>query len=328
MHAANSPCNTEVEVMSGFRKATRKQAKLRLALQGPSGSGKTWGGLLIAKGIAEAMGTKKIAVIDTEKGSASMYSHLLDFDVLELSAPFSPERYVEAIREAEAAKYDLLFIDSTTHEWNGSGGCLEINDTLAQAKFRGNTWSAWNETTPRHRAFLDAIQQSAMHIIASVRTKTETAQTEENGKKRVVKLGMKAEQRDGIEYEFTTVLDIIHDGHFAIASKDRTGLFTGQNPQKITTDTGKRLWEWLNTGVVPEPTPAEKFLRRLDACNSLSEIDPIRADLNASKSLFSKYDSDTIREKLNATYARVSQAEAFGGNGSEQTEPANTETAA
>jgi hypothetical protein len=225
-----------------FQKATRKKAKLRLALTGPSGSGKTWGALQIAKGLGG-----KIACIDTEKGSASLYENIVDFDVQELSAPYTPEAYIRAIREAEAAGYDTLIIDSTTHEWNGPGGCLELLEDIAKAKYRGNTWSAWSELTPRHRAFIDAMLQSQMHIIATGRSKTETAQVEENGRKKVAKLGMKTEQRDGFEYEFTVVLDIIHDGHYAVASKDRTGLFCG-DAKPLSMETGVELLQWLETG--------------------------------------------------------------------------------
>ena len=228
-----------------FEKATRKRAKLRLGITGPSGSGKTWGALDIARGIGG-----RIAVIDTEKGSASIYSDRADFDVLELEAPYTPERFIEALDAAVAAGYDIVVLDSITHEWTGPGGCLELVDVVAATKTRGNTWAAWNEVTPRHRAFLDALVRSPVHVIATMRSKTETAQSEVNGKKSVVKLGMKAEQRDGAEYEFTTVLDIVHAGHFALASKDRTGLFAG-DAQPITVDTGRRLAAWLNQGDAP-----------------------------------------------------------------------------
>lgn len=229
-----------------FTKATRQKARLRLALTGPSGSGKTWGALLLALGLGG-----KIAVVDTERESASLYSHLADFDTLNLAAPFTPERYIEAIKAAEEAGYDTLIIDSITHEWSGVGGCLELVDQIARAKYKGNSWSAWNDVTPRHRALLDAILHSPMHVIVTLRSKTETAQTEENGRKKVVKLGMKAEQRDGFEYEMTVVLDLIHDGHFATATKDRTGLFSDANPQPITVDTGSQLKAWLEAGAEP-----------------------------------------------------------------------------
>lgn len=253
-----------------FTKAIRKKAKLRLALTGPAGSGKTYGALLIAKGLGGS-----IAVIDTEHGSASLYNNLVDFDVLELQAPYTPERFIEAIDAAEDAGYDVLIIDSITHEWSGKGGCLELNDAIAQSKFRGNTWSAWNETTKRHRAFIDRILQSRMHIISTMRSKTETAQQESiTGKKQVVKLGMKAEQRDGAEYEFSVVLDIIHDGHYATASKDRTGLFVDKDPQPIGAATGAKLLEWLESGVEPLPDiPAElDWIANIQQCTTLTEL--------------------------------------------------------
>lgn len=230
--------------MSMFKKAERKQSKLRLALTGASGSGKTTAALNIATGMGG-----KIAVLDTENGSASLYADQFDFDVVNLTAPYTPERFIEVIGAAEKAGYDTLIIDSTTHEWSGKGGCLELVDELAKAKCKGNSWSAWNEVTPRHRKFIDAMLRSDMHIIATMRSKTETAQEDiGNGKKRVVKLGMKSEQRDGIEYEFTVVLDLVHDGHYATATKDRTRLFAGQDPQIITQATGGMLMNWLTSG--------------------------------------------------------------------------------
>ena len=254
-----------------FTKATRKQARLRLALTGPSGSGKTWGALEIAKGLGG-----KIACIDTERGSASLYSDRADFDVLELAPPYSPEAYIAAIKEAESAGYDVLIIDSTTHEWSGVGGCLELVDDVARARYKGNSWSAWNEVTPRHRAFIDTMLQSRMHIVVTGRSKTETAQIEENGRKKVAKLGMKTEQRDGFEYEFTVVLDIIHDGHYAVASKDRTGLFSG-DAKPITEETGKVLLEWLQAGEPIQPiwmneTEVEELQRAMSECASLDDM--------------------------------------------------------
>ncbi|AMO83168.1 MULTISPECIES: ATP-binding protein [Hafniaceae] len=224
-----------------FEKAMRKKAKLRLALTGPSGAGKTYSALVICK----SMGGKT-AVIDTEKGSASLYSNEFDFDVLELDPPFSPERFIEAIAAAEAAGYDNLVIDSISHEWGGVGGCLDDLDTIAKTKFKGNTHAAWSALTPRHRKFLDSILRVNCHVVATMRSKTETAQQE--GSKKVVKLGMKSEQRDGVEYEFTTVLDINHETHTATASKDRTGLFSNVDYTVIDDSVGKKLVDWLNDG--------------------------------------------------------------------------------
>lgn len=230
-----------------FQKAMKKRAKLRLALSGPSGSGKTYGALMIAAGLGG-----KIAVIDTERGSASLYSDLVEFDTLEIAPPFTPERFIEALQAAASAGYNVCVLDSITHEWDGAGGCLEINETIAHSKFKGNTWAAWNETTPRHRAFLDAILQAPMHIIATMRSKTETVQGDD---KKVKKLGMKAIQREGAEYEFTVVLDIEHEKHYAIGSKDRTRLFS--EPHVISPETGKRLLAWLDSGTSPRLSDAE-----------------------------------------------------------------------
>lgn len=258
-----------------FQKATRKTAKLRLALTGPSGSGKTTAALVIARELGN-----KIACIDTEHGSASLYADLADFDVMELSAPYSPERYIAAIKDAEQAGYEVLIIDSVTHEWSGAGGVLEILDEVARAKFRGNTWSAWNELTPRHRKFIDTILQSKMHVICTGRSKTETVQTEENGKKKVAKLGMKTEQREGFEYEMSVVLDLIHDGHYAMASKDRTRLFGG-DPKPITADTGRMLLEWLNSGAKIEVDPSE-VARYVDGIDSAEDMVQLKAAFGAA----------------------------------------------
>jgi hypothetical protein len=252
-----------------FVKAVRKQAKLRLALTGPSGSGKTYSALLMAKGFGG-----KVAVIDTEHGSASLYCDLLEFDVMELTAPYSPERYISAIRDAEKDGYDVLIIDSITHEWNGTGGMLQINEELARSKFKGNTWSAWSESDPRHRKFVDAILQTKMHVIVTMRSKTETsAEKDSNGKTKIIQLGMKAEQRDGIIYEFTTVLDLVHGGHYATATKDRTGVFS-DDPKVITPETGKTILDWLATGV--EVAPEFSFSDYVTAIDGALTLDLLK----------------------------------------------------
>ena len=255
-----------------FQKAERKKSKLRLALTGPSGSGKTYGALLVGKGLGG-----KIAVIDTEKGSAALYSHLVDFDVLDLEPPYTPERYRQAVKLAVDNGYSVVIIDSITHEWSGSGGCLELNDEIAKAKYRGNTWSAWNDTKARHRAFIDDLLACPAHVIVTMRSKTETAQVEVNGRKQVQKLGMKSEQNDGIEYEFTTVLDLVHDGNFALPSKDRTGLFPpNSNPFKLSENIGQKLAEWLESGK-PIPTADEVLAGFISDCEKAETIEQLQA---------------------------------------------------
>lgn len=272
-----------------FKKAERKKSKLRLGITGPSGSGKTYAALTLAKVIG-----KKIAAIDTEHGSMSLYEHMCDFDVIDMEAPYTPQRMIEYIKMAESNGYDCLIIDSITHEWSGPGGCIEMNDTTARTKFKGNTWSAWSITKPMHRALLDTIIASPMHIITTLRSKTETAQEGRN----VVKLGMKAEQDAGYEYEMSVVLDIVHEGHFALASKDRTGIFTDKPAQPITEETGKQLMAWLDSGAEPTPEPTKpkteptaitpekqketfgKASAAIKACATLAEVEKLRIGIN------------------------------------------------
>lgn len=227
-----------------LQKASRKKSKLRLNISGPAGSGKTYSALLMAKGLIGDW--DKIAVIDTENGSAGLYSHLGGFNAIDLAAPFSPERYIEAIDACLKAGMECIIIDSSTHEWNGAGGCIDINEKLAQSKYKGNTWSAWSQTTPRHDAFVNKVLQCPVHVITCTRSKMETVMTDD---KKVKKLGMKDIQREGWEYELTVSLNIDRDTHTATASKDRTNLFEGKDPFIITEDTGRQIAAWCELGI-------------------------------------------------------------------------------
>lgn len=233
-----------------FQKATKQNATIKLALTGPSGSGKTYSALLIAKGLGG-----KTALLDTEFGSASLYSDIFDFDTWDEQDPngFPPEYYIRVIQAAEAAGYQNLIIDSLSHEWSGRGGCLEIADALGKTKFRGNSYVAWGEVTPRHNRLIEAIVSARINIIATMRAKTEYAlnKDEKTGKTTPQKLGLGAVQRDGMDYEFTTMFELDRDSHIANAGKDRTSLF--RDPFVITEDTGKRLADWLT-----KPIPKEK----------------------------------------------------------------------
>jgi len=232
-----------------LQKATRKKSFMRLNLSSPSGGGKTYSALLMAKGLIGDW--DKIAVIDTEAGSASLYSNLGAFNTIDLQPPYSPERYIQAIEACIKAGMQCIIIDSSTHEWSGTGGCLEANDNLAKAKYRGNTWSAWNETTPRHDAFVNKVLQSPVHFITCTRSKTETIQGED---KKVKKVGMKDMQREGWEYELTVSLNIDRETHMAIPSKDRTNLFENKPPFVITEETGRQIKQWCEQGV-PDNIP-------------------------------------------------------------------------
>jgi len=230
-----------------FRKAERKQAKLRLAICGPSGSGKTYSALLIAQGLAPE---GRIALIDTERGSGELYAHLTAYDVAPLDPPFTPNRYMELIMAAEQANYDVLIIDSLSHAWSGEGGVLDLHDKATSANRSGNSFSAWREVTPKHNALVNSIIGANLHVIVTMRTKTAYDLVDDNGKKKPIKIGLAPVQRDGVEYEFTTVLDLSVESHVATATKDRTRLFDGLHFVP-SINTGEQLHDWLLTGKDP-----------------------------------------------------------------------------
>ena len=255
--------------MLQLQKATRKKSKLRLNISGPSGSGKTYSALLMAKGLVGDW--TKIGVIDTETGSASLYEHLGDFQAVDLQAPYTPERYIEAIDLCVRGGMECIIIDSSTHEWSGQGGCIEINEKLAQSKYKGNTWSAWSQTTPRHDAFVQKVLQCPVHVITCTRSKMETVMTDD---KKVKKLGMKDIQREGWEYELTVSLNLDRDTHTATASKDRTELFDKLDPFVITEATGKMIADWCEKGITVDPVqdiyPA--WQTAVNACESVEKL--------------------------------------------------------
>ena len=230
-----------------LKKAERKKAKIRLGLSGASGFGKTYSGLLIAKGLVGDW--DKIALIDTENGSGELYSDLGDYNVITLEAPYSPERYIEAIKMCENAGMECIIIDSITHEWDGDGGCLDIQTKL------GGRYQDWAKITPRHNAFVQAILTSKSHIISTVRRKQDYEMTTENGKTKVQKVGTKEVTREGFEYELTMNLEFINDKHMVKASKDRTSLFMGQPEFIPSIETGEKIRQWCESGAdLPEPT--------------------------------------------------------------------------
>lgn len=227
-----------------FVKAERKRAKARVALAGPSGSGKSYSALLLARGLTPG---GKIAAIDTEQGSLSLYSDMVDFDVCELKE-YSPEAYIRILHEAEKAGYDTVIIDSLSHEWIF---LLEEHDRM-----KGNSFTNWGAITPRHQALIEAMLQSPCHIIATMRSKTAYIQgTDKDGKTKVEKAGMAPQQRDGMEYEFTVTFDL-DVRHIASSTKDRTRLFDGKNIT-ITEQHGDALRVWLDSGA-EIPTQAAK----------------------------------------------------------------------
>jgi len=225
--------------VTGFKKATKAAAKLRAAVFGPSGAGKTFSSLRMATGLGGP-----IAVIDTERGSASKYSDRFSFDVLELEDQ-TVQGYVDAIRLAADGGYAVLVIDSLSHGWQT---LLEEVEKLAKAKYRGNTWSAWSEGTPLQRKLVQAILTFPGHVIATMRSKTEWTTVDNNGRKTPQRVGLAPEQGKGVEYEFDLLVEISTE-HVANVIKDRTGKFQDKLIDKPGEDFGKQLAAWLADGV-------------------------------------------------------------------------------
>lgn len=251
--------------------AERKKAKLRIGLGGPSGSGKTYSALLLANGIAD---WDKIILIDSENGSGELYVHLGKYRVIRLTPDFSPEKYIEAIKTAEEGGAEVIIIDSISHEWEGQGGCLEIQEKA------GGRYQDWAKVTPRHRKFIDAILQSKCHVITTVRKKQDYDMSKDrDGKTKIEKVGLKEITREGFEFELLVNFDLDMNWQ-ARASKDRTGLFMGQPEFTITQETGEKLLTWSEQGttdVTKELLTSEQLERIKDLVQQL-EADPMQVN--------------------------------------------------
>ncbi len=243
-----------------IRKAERKQAKIKLALQGPAGSGKTYSAIQLAKGLVNDL--SKVCIIDTENSSADLYAHLGDYMVLPFSKPYTPERYIEAIEVAEAEGMECIIIDSLSHCWEY---LVDFHASLS-----GNTFTNWSKVTPRLNNLISKILSSKCHVISTLRVKQEyVMQDKGNGKFVPEKVGLKAIQRDGLDYEYTILLEI-DINHFATSSKDRTGLFENAPAFVITPETGSKIANWCNAGVSLEKV--KEFVENANDLTQLTEI--------------------------------------------------------
>jgi len=256
-----------------FKKAERKKVYLKIAVMGPAGSGKTYSALCLAEGLANG---GKIAGIDTENGSMSLYAHLTDFDVAELEPPFAPQKAIEIINGAVADGYSVLVIDSQTHFWKY---ILEEKEKMDQRG--GNSFTNWGKIKPKYEALKEAILHAPIHIICCLRAKDEYVLEKNNqGKDAPKKVGMGAIAEPGAEFEYTTVFDVAMD-HSVSVSKDRTGMFDGEI-FRITKATGKKFLDWRESGtVVPErpiETPQSKSAAELGADALAFLTDTVGAD--------------------------------------------------
>lgn len=245
-------------VVNPFVKATKTQARLRLGIIGPAGSGKTYTALRVARALVGAEG--RIALIDTEHGSASKYADLTDFDTLSLES-YHPERYIDAIHAAEAAGYDVVIIDSLSHAWSGKDGALELVDRAAARAKSSNSYVAWRDVTPLHNRLVDTILGARLHVIATMRSKTEYVLETVNGKQVPRKVGMAPIQRDGMEYEFDVTGDIDLDHKLAI-TKTRCAVLDGVVVDRPGEEFAETLRAWLTDGA-PMPPDADELVAAL-----------------------------------------------------------------
>lgn len=283
-----------------LRISERKQAKIKLALQGPSGSGKTMSGLLLAYGLVGDW--KKISVLDTENHSADLYAHLGGFNVLSLDKPFSPERYIQAIEICEKAGMEVICIDSVSHEWEGSGGILDMHGAMM-----GNSFTNWAKMTPRHNDFVQKILQSPCHIIVTIRSKQDYVLSEKNGKMVPEKVGLKGVTREGLDYECTLVfeLDIKHQ---ATASKDRTQLFMDKPSFMISPETGLTIANWCKNGKSLVDVKGE--IQKANTIETLNELYK-----SCSADFISQLNLDFTRRKQEIFKAQVSNIPNYRNNG-------------
>ena len=301
--------------MSGFKKATKAAAKLRLGLIGPAGSGKTMTALRIASGLGGP-----VAVIDTERGSASLYAgeRGLDFDVIELDT-YGVERFIDAIKAAADGGYATLVIDSLSHAWAGKGGILEYVDNAGKRNQGGGNFGAWRDATPRHNSLVDAILGSPLHVICTLRSKVEYVVENVGGRNQVRKVGLQPVQRDGLEYEFTVVGDVTQD-HDLVVTKTRAAFLKDAVIREAGEDLGRQLAAWLADGTTPvrppvevrAATPAEaslfdriaKLIREATTVQKLGDI-VTRMDERLSEGRLTDDDWSTLTDMANARHDEI-----------------------
>jgi hypothetical protein len=298
-----------------FKKAVRAKVYLKLGIMGPSGSGKSYSALKLARGLVGPQG--RIAAVDTENGSLSLYSDLTDFDVVDLQPPFEPKKILAVIDEAVAAGYGVLIIDSQTHFWKW---ILDKKESLDRQG--GNSYTNWGKVKPDHTRLIEKILQSPIHIISCLRAKDEyVLEKNDKGKEAPRKVGMGAIAEPGSEYEFTVVFEVGMD-HNATASKDRTSLFDGEF-FRISEATGERLVDWLSTGagetlqvlkgdepVLGEPTEQDAK----EAVRRWGMSDQATADLKEFLAgLGQRFTMALVLEALTEDAKNIRDAQAFSG---------------
>ncbi|KNB67064.1 ATP-binding protein [Mycobacteroides abscessus] len=246
-----------------FKPATREASHARIALSGPSGSGKTYTALALGTALSD-----RVAFVDTERGSASKYVGLngWQFDTVQPDS-FAPLSLVELLGTAAGAEYGCVVVDSLSHYWMGVDGMLEQADRRSR---NGNSFSGWKEVRPEERRMIDALVAFPGHVVVTMRSKTEyVIEENERGKKVPRKVGMKPEQRDGIEYEFDLVGDLDHDNTLTVV-KSRIHTLSKAVIPFPGEELAQQISEWLSDGE-KVPTVAE-YRKKALALNSMDGL--------------------------------------------------------
>jgi energy-coupling factor transporter ATP-binding protein EcfA2 len=264
-----------------FAPATKSASKARIALCGPSGSGKTYTALSLAARLAERI-EGNIAVIDTERGSASKYvgTNGWQFDTV-TPDKFSPVSLTELLGVASGAGYAVTIVDSWSHYWSGTDGMQEQADRRAKG---GNSFSGWKEIKPDERRMIDAMVSYPGHLIVTMRSKTQYVieQIERNGRTTNVpkKIGLKPDQREGIEYEFDLVGDLDLDNVLTV-SKSRIPILSRAIIEQPGPDFADSIADWLEEGT--QSTGVDEYRTRALASGlSTKELVALHAEVKKS----------------------------------------------
>lgn len=257
-----------------FVKAVREKVYAKVLITGPSGCGKSMGAEEIATGMYRKCGGAGIAYIGTEGDRDKLYAqgkskhgdYTFEYDLLQLSDPFTTDKYIAAINEAIDAGYKVCIIDGLSAEWKW------LNDT--HDKMPGNSFTNWGRLKPKHRELIDKILAAPMHIICCARGKDEWLLEDRNGKSIPKKVGMGSQTDKDISYEMMLSLQVEQDTHLAHADKDNTGLWPETRYTVITAKDGEALYEWCEKGEQPAP--------KIDIQKNVEPITP-EDDLKAIK---------------------------------------------
>lgn len=285
-------------------KATREKIAVKIALMSPSGGGKSYGALRLATGMVDEMkktstlnGTNgKILFANTEGPRGRYYADEFNYDIVDLEPPYNPELFIDLINYAVDEKYSVLIIDSSSAEWEGRGGCLELQQQA------GGKYQDWKFVSPRHEKFIDTLAYSPVHVIATMKGKDQyEVEKDDRGRVSVKKLGVGAAQRNGFEFYFTTTFNIDRDSHMAKCEKDNTHIFEKSGATILDESYGAKIIQWANSGESENvtskrfsenksATPAESVTELEDTINSIGSLAKALADAGVAK----KTIADTI----------------------------------